>query len=148
MLLNSYLDFEIPVMMFWCHVELHVSMKSQIKKKKCNDNIPPLPCCGQITVSKIDQICPLAIWNQISTVSMHIPSLWKSSDIYTSYRPETTEWKFGRQITVKYWRNLPHSSPKPDLHNTNTHTKSGENPFTFYQFIVLEMKIRTGGRTD
>ena len=34
-------------------------------------------CLGQITPSKIDEICPLAIQNQISTISMHIPSLVK-----------------------------------------------------------------------
>ena len=34
-------------------------------------------CFGQITVSKIDEIRPLAIPNQISTISMHIPSLVK-----------------------------------------------------------------------
>ena len=28
--------------------------------------------CGQITLSKIDEICPLAIQKQISTISMHI----------------------------------------------------------------------------
>ena len=32
---------------------------------------------GQITPSKIDEICPLAIPNQISTISMHILSLVK-----------------------------------------------------------------------
>ena len=32
---------------------------------------------GQITPSKIDEICPLAIPNQIFTISMHIPSLVK-----------------------------------------------------------------------
>ena len=42
----------------------------------------------QITLSKIDEFCPLAIPNQISTVSMHIPSLWKSIAIYSSYCPE------------------------------------------------------------
>ena len=34
-----------------------------------------LTCRGQINLSKIDEICPLAIPNQISTISMHIPSL-------------------------------------------------------------------------
>ena len=37
-------------------------------------------CGGKITLSKIDNICPLAIPDQISTISMHIPSLnWKSN---------------------------------------------------------------------
>ena len=34
-------------------------------------------CLGQITPSKFDEICPLAILNQISTISMHTPSLVK-----------------------------------------------------------------------
>ena len=39
-----------------------------------NDNNPPLLCSGQITLAKIDKICPLAIPNQI-TKSRHTPSL-------------------------------------------------------------------------
>ena len=34
-------------------------------------------CLGQITPPKFDEICPVAIPNQISTKSMHIPSLEK-----------------------------------------------------------------------
>ena len=34
-------------------------------------------CGGQITLSKFDKICPLAIPKQISTISMHIPSFMK-----------------------------------------------------------------------
>ena len=34
-------------------------------------------CLGHITMSKFDEIYPLAIPNQISTISMHIPSLVK-----------------------------------------------------------------------
>ena len=34
-------------------------------------------CLGHITLSKFDKICPLAIPNQISTISMHIPSMVK-----------------------------------------------------------------------
>ena len=37
-------------------------------------NTPPFK---QITLSKFDEICPLAIPNQISTVSIHIPTLVK-----------------------------------------------------------------------
>ena len=51
---------------------------------------------GQITRSKINKIFPLAIPNQNSTISKHIPSWRKSIDIYTSYRPETKIWPFGR----------------------------------------------------
>ena len=34
-------------------------------------------CLGQITPSKFNKICPLAIPNQFSTISMHIPHLVK-----------------------------------------------------------------------
>ena len=42
-----------------------------------NYNTPPLLCHGQITLSNIVEICPLAIPNQISLISMHVPSLVK-----------------------------------------------------------------------
>ena len=38
-------------------------------------------CRGQITLSKIDEIRPLAIQKQISTIPMHIPSLVKIDEI-------------------------------------------------------------------
>ena len=47
---------------------------------------------------------------------MHIPSLVDNS--------------------LKIWRNLPISNPKPDLHNINAHTKFGENPLMFTQVII------------
>ena len=49
-----------------------------LKNKKC-ETIPPLSCGGQIHVTrpKINKICPSAIPNQISTISMHIPDLVK-----------------------------------------------------------------------
>ena len=34
--------------------------------------------------------------------------------------------------SVKIWRNLPISNPKPDLHNINAHTKFGENPLKYW----------------
>ena len=48
--------------------------------------------------------------------------------------------------SVKNWRNLPISNPKPDLHNINAHTKFGENPLMFTQVIIRKRK--TDGRTD
>ena len=49
----------------------------QKKIKMSNDNIPPLSCGRQITLSKINEICQLATPNQISTISMHKLSLVK-----------------------------------------------------------------------
>ena len=48
--------------------------------------------------------------------------------------------------SVKIWRNLPISNPKPDLHNINAHTKFGENPLMFTQVIIRKRK--TDGWTD
>ena len=54
--------------------------------------------------------------------------------------------------SVKNWRNLPISNPKPDLHNINAHTKFGENPLMFTKVITRKRKrtdVRTtDGRTD
>ena len=38
--------------------------------------------------------------------------------------------------SVKIWRNLLVSNPKPDLHNINAHTKFGENPLMFTKVIT------------
>ena len=53
--------------------------------------------------------------------------------------------------SVKIWRNLPISNPKPELHNINAHTKFSENPLMFTQVIIWKRKMdrRTyDGRTD
>ena len=42
-----------------------------------NYNTPPLSCRGLITLSNIVEICPLAIPNQSSFISMHVPSFVK-----------------------------------------------------------------------
>ena len=47
--------------------------------------------------------------------------------------------------SVKIWRNLPISNPKPHLHNINAHTKFGENPLIFTQVIIQKQK---NGRMD
>ena len=51
----------------------------------------------------------------------------------------------GADNSVKIWRNLPISNPKPDLHNINAHTKFGEIPLMFTQVIIR--KRNTDGRT-
>ena len=48
--------------------------------------------------------------------------------------------------SVKSWRNLPISNPKPDL-LVNAYTKFGENPLLFAQVIVRKRKYgRVSGR--
>ena len=48
--------------------------------------------------------------------------------------------------SVKNWRNLPISNPKPDLHDINAHTMFGENPLMFTQVIIRKRKM--DGRMD
>ena len=49
--------------------------------------------------------------------------------------------------SVKIWRNLPISNPKPDLLNVNAYSKFGENPLLFTQAIVWKRKYgRVSGR--
>ena len=52
-----------------------------------------------VTLSIIDEIHPLAIPSQISLISMHLPSLVKFLDIYSSYCPKTKIWACLGQIT-------------------------------------------------
>ena len=47
--------------------------------------------------------------------------------------------------SVKIWRNLPITNPKPDLHNINAHIKFGENQLMFTQVII--QKRKTDGQT-
>ena len=59
----------------------------------------------------------------------------------------------GADNSVKIWRNLPISNPKPDLHNINAHTKFGENPLMFTHYHPGTEKWMDGrtyddGRTD
>ena len=42
--------------------------------------------------------------------------------------------------SVTNWRNLSITNHKPDLHNTNSHIKFGENPLRFTQVIILRRK--------
>ena len=102
-----------------------------------------------VNISKTDEICQLAIPNQISTISVR-----KSIDIYSSYRPQKKNQTCRGQKTVKNWRKLAIINPKPDLHNINAHIKFGENPLTFTQVIVRKRKCgrtydrRTDGHAD
>ena len=52
-------------------------MKKKNKQKKTKKQKKKQTYRGQITLSKVDEICPLTIPNQIFTISMHTPSLMK-----------------------------------------------------------------------
>ena len=85
-------------------------------------------CCRLITLSKIEEIYQLAILNQISTTSMHIPSLvkihWYLLKLSSGNENKDMLWA---PNSFKNLGNLPISNPKPDLHNINAHTKFDKN---------------------
>ena len=83
-----------------------------------NYNSSPLSCHRQITLSNFDQICSLAIPNQISLTSMPVTSLvkilWHLLKLSSGNENMDVSWA---DNSIKIWWN-----PKPDLHNINAHT--------------------------
>ena len=72
---------------------------------------------------------------------MHIPSLVKIHwDLLKLVSWNENMDVSGADNSVKYWRNLPISNPKPDLYYINAHTKFGENPLTFTQVLIQKRK--------
>ena len=90
-------------------------------------------CLGQITLSKFDDICPLAIPNQITTISIHIPNLVKihscllklssGNKIRTDRR--SNRWTFMWPVIstkIHKWLNLFRGKPhKIYFSHSNTH---------------------------
>ena len=96
---------------------------------------------------KLTKFAHIAIPNQISTISTHIPSLVKIHWCLLKLSSGNENMGVSRaDNSVKNWRNLPISNPKPDLHSINAHTKFGENPLMFTQVIIWKRK--RDGRTD
>ena len=75
---------------------------------------------------KFDEICPLAIPNQISLMSMHIASLVKIScylfKLSSGYKNKGVSWA---DNSVKIRQNLPIGNPEPDLLNVSAYSKFG-----------------------
>ena len=91
-------------------------------------------CCGQITLLRIDKICPLAIPNHISTISMHILSLVKIHWYLLKLSPGNENMDvLQADNSVKNWW-MPTSNLKIDLNNINAYTKFGENPLIFTHY--------------
>ena len=109
--------------------------------KTLNYNTTLLSCRRQITLSNIDEICPLLIPNQISFISMHVPSLvkipWHLLKLLSGNQNMGVSWA---DNYVKIWKNLRISIPKPDLNNISVYTKFGENPLMFTQVIIRKRK--------
>ena len=71
-------------------------------------NTQPLSCRGQITLSNIDEICPSAIPNQTSFISMHVPSLVIPWHLLKLSYGKQKIWACLGQITPsKFDENLP-----------------------------------------
>ena len=88
--------------------------------------------------------------NQISLMLMHIVSLVKIPCYLLTLSSENENMGMsGADNSIKIWRNLPISNPKPIIHNINARTKFGENPLMFTQFIIRKQKNRRmNGWTD
>ena len=116
-------------------------------------------CLGQITLSKFDEICPLAIQNQGPVVqsavsltsSLRVISLTVLTDsiysilIFLLKKCEHFFSKKFQNICVSLDVNFNESLTNdvvhfeqlgPDLYNINAHTKFGENPLEFTQAII------------
>ena len=77
---------------------------------------------------------------------MHVPTLVKIPRHLLKLLSENENMGVSRADNcVKIWWKLPINNPKPDLHNTNAHTKFGENLLMFTQVIIRKQII--DGRT-
>ena len=100
-------------------------------------------CRWQITLSKIDEVSPLAIPNYISTITMHIPSLVKSIDIYSIYHPETKILTCRGQITVKKIEESCPLAIQNQISTISMHTPSLVKSIDIYSRCRQETKHQT-----
>ena len=74
-------------------------------------------------------------------MSMHIASLVKVPCYLLKLSSGNENMGVSRaDNSVKIWRNLPISNPKPDLLNVNAYSKFDENSLLFTQVIVRKRK--------
>ena len=79
---------------------------------------------GQITLSKIDEICPLAITKQISTISMHIASLVKIHWYLLNLSSRNENTDMSRQITLSKIEEIRPSAIRNQVSTISIHTPS------------------------
>ena len=80
---------------------------------------------------------------------MHKPSLVKIHWCFLKLSSGNENMRVSRaDNSIKIWRNLPISNPKPDLHNINAHTKFGENPLVFTKLLSGNEIQMDGCTTD
>ena len=74
-------------------------------------------------------------------MSMHIARLMKIPCYLLKLSAGNKNMGMSRaDNSIKIWRNLPISNPKPDLLNVNVYSKFGENPLLFTQVMVWKRK--------
>ena len=82
------------------------------KIKTVNYNTPSLSCHRQITLSNNEEICPLSIPNQISFISMHVPSLvkipWHLQKLRSGNENMGLSWA---DNSIKIWQICPLAIP-------------------------------------
>ena len=78
---------------------------------------------------------PFSNPNQISTISMHKPSLVKIRFLLKLSSVNKNMDMSQADNFAKNWRNLPISNPKAELHNINAYTKFGKTPLIFTEII-------------
>ena len=96
--------------------------------------------CGQIILSTIDEICPLAISKQISTISTDIPSLVKRHWYLLKLLSGNENTDVLRADNFVKIEICPLAIPNQISTNIYVYTKFGENPLTFTQVIVRKRK--------
>ena len=110
-------------------------------------NTPPLSCCGQITLLKVDVFCPFEIPNQISTISMHMPSLVKIHCYLlrlSSVNENTNVWQADN--CQKIDEICPLAIPD-QISTISMHTPSFVKLGLMFTQVIIGYEIWTDGRT-
>ena len=100
--------------------------------------------CGQITLSKMDKICPLAIPKQI-TISMHKPSLVKIHRYLLKLSSRNENMDVSRADNCQKLMKFAHQQFQTRYPQYQCTLQVCENPLTFTRVIARKWKY---GRTD
>ena len=97
----------------------------------------------QVTVSYIDEICPLAIPDQIYTISMHIPSLVKIYWYLLMSSSTNENMDSGRQITLSKIDEISPLAIPNQISTISMHIPSLEKIHWYFFLYHPETKIWT-----
>ena len=133
---KSDYDYDDDDIVWWKSIDI---ITQQLLSRNENTNLLRTDNC------QIDEICPSAISNQVSTISMHTPSLvkihWHLVKL-SSGNENMYVWRADK--SVKTWRNFLINNPKPDFHNINAHThRVWWKSIDIYSSYHPETKIQT-----